>query len=174
LRRQRHRGQTVSGHRDAKTIAELIGRYQLSPQSILVEHNGLVVHRHEWAERPLAEGDRVELIRVVAGGYAAQIVVSDWLLAFSLFVFLSLAFVKRFTELQLLKSGETVRGRGYQAADRHLVSTMGVASGYFAVLVLALYINQPLVTQLYHNPSALWFAFQTCESAFSVPETMRR
>ena len=54
--------------RDAKTIAELIGRYQLSPQSILVEHNGLVVHRHEWAERPLAEGDRVELIRVVAGG----------------------------------------------------------------------------------------------------------
>jgi 4-hydroxybenzoate polyprenyltransferase len=97
-------------------------------------------------------------IRVVAGGYAAQIIVSDWLLAFSLFVFLSLAFVKRFTELQLLKSGETVRGRGYQAADRHLVSTMGVASGYFAVLVLALYINQPLVTQLYHNPSALWFA----------------
>jgi 4-hydroxybenzoate polyprenyltransferase len=97
-------------------------------------------------------------IRVVAGGYAAQIVVSDWLLAFSLFVFLSLAFVKRFTELQLLKSGETVRGRGYQVADRQLVSTMGVASGYFAVLVLALYINQPLVTQLYHNPSALWFA----------------
>jgi sulfur carrier protein len=54
--------------RDAKTIAELIDRYQLPPQSILVEHNGLVVHRHEWAERPLAEGDRVELIRVVAGG----------------------------------------------------------------------------------------------------------
>jgi hypothetical protein len=38
------------------------------------------------------------------------------------------------------------------------MSTMGVASGYFAVLVLALYINQPLVRQLYHNPSALWFA----------------
>lgn len=97
-------------------------------------------------------------IRVVAGGYAAQIVVSDWLLAFSLFVFLSLAFVKRFTELQLLKSGEIMRGRGYRVADRELVSTMGVASGYFSVLVLALYINQPLVTQLYRNPSALWFA----------------
>ena len=54
--------------RDAKTIAELIDRYQLPPQSILVEHNGLVVHRHEWAERLLVEGDRVELIRVVAGG----------------------------------------------------------------------------------------------------------
>ena len=54
--------------REAKTIAELIDRYQLPPQSILVEHNGLAVHRHEWAERSLAEGDRVELIRVAAGG----------------------------------------------------------------------------------------------------------
>jgi sulfur carrier protein len=54
--------------RQAKTVAQLIDRYQLPPQSILVEHNGLAVHRHEWAERSLAEGDRVELIRVVAGG----------------------------------------------------------------------------------------------------------
>jgi sulfur carrier protein len=54
--------------REAKTIAQLIDRYQLPPQSILVEHNGLAVHRYEWAERSLAEGDRVELIRVVAGG----------------------------------------------------------------------------------------------------------
>lgn len=54
--------------REAKTIAELIDRYQLPPQSILVEHNGLAVHRHEWAQRSIAEGDRVELIRVVAGG----------------------------------------------------------------------------------------------------------
>ena len=53
---------------EAKTIAELLDRYQLSPQSILVEHNGLAVHRHEWSERSLAEGDRIELIRVVAGG----------------------------------------------------------------------------------------------------------
>ena len=54
--------------RDAKTIAELIDRYQLPPQSILVEHNGLAVHRYEWTERSLAQGDRVEFIRVVAGG----------------------------------------------------------------------------------------------------------
>jgi sulfur carrier protein len=54
--------------REAKTIADLIDRYRLPPQSILVEHNGLAVHRHEWAERPLAEGDHVEFIRVVAGG----------------------------------------------------------------------------------------------------------
>jgi sulfur carrier protein len=54
--------------REAKTIAELIDRYQLPPQAILVEHNGFAVHRHEWAERSLAEGDRIEFIRVVAGG----------------------------------------------------------------------------------------------------------
>ena len=54
--------------REAKTIAELIERYELPAQSILVEHNGLAVHRHEWRERPLAEGDCIEFIRVVAGG----------------------------------------------------------------------------------------------------------
>jgi sulfur carrier protein len=54
--------------REAKTIAELIDRYKLAPQSILVEHNGFAVHRHEWTARLLAEGDRVEFVRVVAGG----------------------------------------------------------------------------------------------------------
>jgi sulfur carrier protein len=54
--------------REAKTIAELIERYALPPQSVLVEHNGFAVHRHEWAERSLAEGDRIEFVRVVAGG----------------------------------------------------------------------------------------------------------
>jgi sulfur carrier protein len=54
--------------REAKTIAELIARYELPRQSILVEHNGLAVHRHEWSERLLTEGDRIEFIRVVAGG----------------------------------------------------------------------------------------------------------
>ena len=54
--------------REAKTIADLIDRYQLLPQSILVERNGLVLHRHEWPERSLAEGDRIEFVRVVADG----------------------------------------------------------------------------------------------------------
>ena len=60
-------GESVDA-RDAKTIAELIEGYELPPQSILVEHNGLAVHRHEWSKRSLAEGDRIEFIRVVAGG----------------------------------------------------------------------------------------------------------
>ena len=99
-------------------------------------------------------------IRVVAGGYAAQVAVSDWLLVFSLFVFLSLAFVKRFTELQMVRHGKSdrVKGRGYRVSDLELVGSMGVASGYLAVLVFALYITNPIVTQLYTNPAALWFA----------------
>jgi len=60
-------GETVDAS-EMKTIAELIERYELPPQSILVEHNDLAVHRHEWPERSLAEGDRIEFIRVVAGG----------------------------------------------------------------------------------------------------------
>lgn len=54
--------------RDAKTIAELVDCYKLPPQAILVEHNGLAIHRYEWSQCLLAEGDRVEFIRVVAGG----------------------------------------------------------------------------------------------------------
>jgi sulfur carrier protein len=60
-------GETADAH-DAKTIAELIELYQLPPQSILVEHNGLAVHRREWSGRVLVEGDRVEFIRIAAGG----------------------------------------------------------------------------------------------------------
>jgi sulfur carrier protein len=60
-------GQTADAL-EAKTIAELIEHYHLPSQSILVEHNGLALHRHEWSDRPVAEGDRIELIRVVAGG----------------------------------------------------------------------------------------------------------
>jgi thiamine biosynthesis protein ThiS len=54
--------------RDAETIAQLVERYQLPPQAVLVEHNGIALHRHEWQERSLAAGDRVEFVRVVAGG----------------------------------------------------------------------------------------------------------
>lgn len=60
-------GETVEA-RDAETIAQLVERYQLPSQSLLVEHNGLALHQREWAERALAHGDCIEMIRVVAGG----------------------------------------------------------------------------------------------------------
>lgn len=54
--------------RGAQTITELAERYGLHPNSILIEHNGVALHRREWAERKLQEADRIEFIRVVAGG----------------------------------------------------------------------------------------------------------
>ena len=54
--------------RDATTVAELVERYQVPPQAVLIEHNGLALHRHEWPQRSLAEGDKIEFVRVVAGG----------------------------------------------------------------------------------------------------------
>jgi thiamine biosynthesis protein ThiS len=52
----------------AKTVEELVERHQMPPQSLLIEHNGTALHRREWARRPLIDGDRIEIIRVVAGG----------------------------------------------------------------------------------------------------------
>jgi thiamine biosynthesis protein ThiS len=60
-------GETTDS-RGAETVAELVKRYELPPQTVLIEHNGLALHRREWAERGLAEGDRIEVLRVVAGG----------------------------------------------------------------------------------------------------------
>jgi sulfur carrier protein len=54
--------------RGAKTVGELVDRYNLLPQTVLIEHNGVALHRHEWPNRDLAQGDRIELLRVVAGG----------------------------------------------------------------------------------------------------------
>ena len=54
--------------RDATTVADLIERLQLPSETILIEHNGVALHRHEWPQRALREGDRIEFLRVVAGG----------------------------------------------------------------------------------------------------------
>ncbi|HEY2123977.1 MAG TPA: sulfur carrier protein ThiS [Chthoniobacterales bacterium] len=58
----------LSEARGATTVADLVQAYQLPPQGVLIEHNGLALHRHEWPGRALAEGDQIEFIRVVAGG----------------------------------------------------------------------------------------------------------
>jgi len=99
-------------------------------------------------------------LRVLSGGYATGVQVSPWLLAFSMFFFLSLAFVKRYTELRAEWAGEAPAGRrGYEREDTELLRSFGAASGYLSILVLALYINQSReVTQLYRRPELLWLA----------------
>lgn len=97
-------------------------------------------------------------IRVLAGGAAAGVVVSDWLIALSVFLFVGLALLKRYADLGLLasQSATAAAGRGYVTADRDLLRSMGVTSGYLAVLVLALYLTSPQVTRLYTSPRLLW------------------
>jgi len=57
-----------AGTKGAENVAQLVDRYQMPPQAILIEHNGVALHRREWNRQSLAEGDRIEIIRVVAGG----------------------------------------------------------------------------------------------------------
>lgn len=98
-------------------------------------------------------------LRILGGAAATGIVPSFWLLAFSLFLFLGLAIVKRYTELLLLqgKGRETVLGRGYQAGDLGLLGMLGISSGFLSVLVMALYINSNSVSALYTQPELIWF-----------------
>ncbi|HNN86625.1 MAG TPA: UbiA family prenyltransferase [Pseudomonadales bacterium] len=97
-------------------------------------------------------------LRVVAGGLATGVEVSFWLLAFSGFIFLSLAIVKRVSELLTIEvsSNQPVQCRGYWTGDIPVLTGLGTASAMMAVLVLALYINSPNVMALYSSPRYLW------------------
>lgn len=97
-------------------------------------------------------------LRIIAGGIATGLALSQWLLAFSIFIFVSLAFVKRFAELYALRKNakEIVRGRGYRPGDLEQLANLGSASGYLSVLILALYINGPEAHILYKSPKILW------------------
>ena len=97
--------------------------------------------------------------RILAGATATGVEASPWLLAFSMFLFLSLAAVKRYAELLRLPAGDadrTLHRRGYRSSDREPILHMGVASGFMAVLVLALYITGEFVARLYARPTLLW------------------
>jgi 4-hydroxybenzoate polyprenyltransferase/phosphoserine phosphatase len=97
-------------------------------------------------------------LRIIAGAAAVAVALSFWLLLFSIFLFLSLAFVKRFAELDSLRRQQRLRaeGRGYHVEDLPLLQSLGIASGYLSVLVLALYINSPAIEGLYRRPKFVW------------------
>jgi 4-hydroxybenzoate polyprenyltransferase/phosphoserine phosphatase len=97
-------------------------------------------------------------LRVVAGGIATRLVASHWLLVFSVFIFLSLAFAKRVSELQALRVNQrkNAEGRGYMATDLEQLATLGAASGYISVLVFALYLNSSNAKVVYTSNTMLW------------------
>jgi len=97
-------------------------------------------------------------MRIIAGAAAATVPLSFWMLLFSVFLFLSLAFVKRYAELEALRRQQRLRAlsRGYSIEDLPLLLCFGAGAGYLSVLVLALYINSPEIQALYQHPKAVW------------------
>jgi len=98
--------------------------------------------------------------RIVGGGFTTEIQLSFWLLAFSIFLFLSLAAIKRQSELVDLKNRKRINiiGRGYLTNDLPIISTIAISSGFISVLLAGLYINSPDVLALYSKPWTLGVA----------------
>jgi 4-hydroxybenzoate polyprenyltransferase/phosphoserine phosphatase len=97
-------------------------------------------------------------LRIIASGLATGTPVSEWLMAFSVFLFTSLAFAKRHAELTRLaqEGGDKTAGRSYQVLDTNIIASLGPTSGYLAVLVFALYINNGAAKGLYAHAAPLW------------------
>jgi 4-hydroxybenzoate polyprenyltransferase/phosphoserine phosphatase len=98
-------------------------------------------------------------LRIMGGSVAVGIWLSPWLLAFSMFLFISLALVKRYDELVVMRSvdGDHAKARAYEIGDAELLASKGTASGYAAALVLALYVSSTAAKALYRRPEFMWF-----------------
>ncbi len=99
-------------------------------------------------------------LRIIAGGAAIAILpLSPWLLAFSILLFLSLAIIKRYAELeiQVLEKNVKIKGRGYYTSDASLIQSIGIASSFGSILVFILYLNSQEVIELYNSPHFIWF-----------------
>ena len=94
-------------------------------------------------------------MRIIAGGVATGIELSVWLLAFSIFFFFSMAAIKRQAELvDMAERGKLdAGGRGYTVKDLEIISMMALGAGYVSILVMALYVNSPVVVELYSTPA---------------------
>ncbi len=100
-------------------------------------------------------------MRIIAGAFAFGEILTFWMLAFSMFIFLSLSLVKRYAELfdkRAQGSAEKAHGRCYYPSDLEMLSSLGAASGYLSVMILALYIQDKATISLYSHPRIIWFA----------------
>mgnify|MGYP006158097583 CR=1 FL=1 len=97
-------------------------------------------------------------IRIIAGSATLLLPLSPWILGFSIFLFVSLAIIKRYAELeiQIIKNISQIKGRGYYTSDASLIQSIGLASGFCSILVFVLYLNSPEVMALYNSPEIIW------------------
>lgn len=129
---------------------------------VLLSYYALTIAYSLWLKRqPVIDICSLAVLytfRVVAGATATGLDLSVWLVAFSVFLFLSLAAVKRQAELSdLYARGKTkASGRGYKVGDLPLVMQMAISAGFVAALVIVLYVNDPGVRERYGTPELLW------------------
>jgi len=99
-------------------------------------------------------------LRIIAGGVATRIEPSFWLLTFSIFFFLSVAWVKRYAELESARAQglEIAAGRGYAVTDMPVILAFGSAAAGMAVLVSALYLDSSAIREFYESPEVAWLA----------------
>jgi 4-hydroxybenzoate polyprenyltransferase len=94
--------------------------------------------------------------RVIIGGLAIMLTPTPWLIGFTLFFFVGLASLKRFSEIAVVDVPTRLPGRGYTGQDRDMIRLMGYASSSISIVILAIYITQPDVSRQYNRPEALW------------------
>lgn len=120
---------------------------------------------YSWRLKQIAIADVLTLailfsMRILAGSVASGTPASGWFIEFAIFVFLSLALIKRLSELREMEDGSELkqeqRERGYKTEDLPLLLAFGTASGYIAVLVFTMYLVSDKVVQLYRHPQLLW------------------
>jgi 4-hydroxybenzoate polyprenyltransferase/phosphoserine phosphatase len=135
------------------------------PFAMVIAVYFLISTSYSWRVKQIALLDVLFLaglytLRLVGGHVATGIVWSGWLLEFSMFIFLSLALMKRYQEIQSVRgrNGHELKGRGYTARHHDAVVALGVLSGLAAVVVLGLYVNSAQVVKLYNRPRLLLLA----------------
>jgi len=120
---------------------------------------------YSWRLKQIAIADVLTLailysMRILAGAVATGTAASIWFTEFAIFLFLSLALVKRLSELREMETGSELkqaqRERGYKTGDLPLLLAFGTASGYIAVFVFTMYLGSEKVSQLYSRPELLW------------------
>lgn len=101
------------------------------------------------------------ILRIYSGGIVVNIIPSFWLILFSILIFMSLAFAKRYIELNIHYSGKEnlkISGRNYSIKDLRKLYFVGISSGYISVLILAIYLGSETVVRLYQSPIFIWIA----------------
>jgi 4-hydroxybenzoate polyprenyltransferase len=145
----------------------IIGAYFLLPIRffIVLLAYGILTFSYSFFFKKIACIDVIILgclytLRIIAGATAARISLTFWILAFSMFLFLSLALVKRYAELYEAYHADDAnyKIRGYFPGDLPVIGAFGITSGFLSVMVLAFYVNDKNTSVLYSHPKLIWLA----------------